>query len=314
MTKKATSSLKQAPLWRYVYCHGQAFKASIKQLFLRPWLTLIITMVLGIAMALPMGLYILLHDAKQLTEHWNNKPHIALYLQNNVVPAQQHQLLERLQNHPNVANAILITPAEGLRLFMHYSGFKDITEYITDNPLPPVIEVEPANNLPTPQAMEQLVDVLEGLPEVHMAQLNKLWVERLYEIMQLLQRCMYALGCIFSVGVVLIVGSTIHLAMERGREEVYVLKLLGATTAFIRRPFLYRGFLYGLLGALVATALIATVLFWLQLPVNHLARLYNSDFQLSVFTGDYMATLLFMGALLGLAGAYFALKPAFKFE
>ena len=314
MTKKTRSNLKQAPLWQYVYSHVQGFNASVKHLWCRPWLTLVIAVVLGIAMALPVGLYLLLQEAKTLTHHWNNKPHIALYLENTVVPAQQQNLLKRLQSYPNIAHAQLITPEEGLRLFTQYSGFKDITQYITDNPLPPVIEVEPANNLATLQGMEQLVNVLQGLPEVNIAQLNHLWVERLYGMMQLLQRCLYGLGFIFSVGVVFIVGSIIHLALERGREEVEILRLLGATTAFIRRPFLYRGFLYGLLGASVAAVLIGTFLFCLQAPVNHLAYLYHSDFQLSALSGSYCVGLLCFGAVLGMAGAYFALKPAFKFK
>lgn len=308
MTKKTAASSKQTPLWHYLLCHGEAFTASIKQLTRRPGLTLMVMLVLGIAMALPTGLYLSLQNAKQLTRHWNNKPHIALYLQNDLLVEKQQQLLERLKKHPNIANATLITPEEGLRSFTHYSGFKDITAFITDNPLPAVIEVEPASHLPTLQEMEQLLDGLQGLPEVHMAQLNKLWVERLYEIMQLLQRCMYALGFIFGVGVVLIIGSTIHLAMERGREEVHVLKLLGATTAFIRRPFLYQGFLYGLLGGSVAIALIGGLLFWLHPPVEHLARLYNSDFHLWMLSARHGLSLVFLGGFLGLTGAYFASK------
>ena len=269
---------------------------------------MIIVTVLGIAMALPLGFYLLLHPINQMTQGWNNKSHIDLYLKNKITIAQGKSLVVALQRNPKIQRANLITPEEGLNSFIKGTEFKEVTHYLTENPLPAVIEVEPIATCMEPEALNALANKLQTLPEVQMVQLNRVWVARLYTIIQLAQRFIYLIGLIVGGGVIFIIGSTIHLAMGQENEEIAVLQLLGASNGFIHRPFLYRGALYGSLGACLALFLLSSAMMWLKTPIERLAYLYNSNFQLVIFHAADLMIIILIGGLLGLMGAYLALK------
>jgi cell division transport system permease protein len=147
---------------------------------------------------------------------------------------------------------------------------------------------------------------LQQLPEVELAQMDLQWVQRLYSLLAVGQRVTLALALLLGLGVLLVTGNTIRLAIENRRDEILVIKLVGGTDAYVRRPFLYTGLWYGLGGSIVAGLLLSLVMLWLDGPVGLLAALYQSRFELHGlgFAGTLMLALA--GALLGLAGAWLA--------
>jgi cell division transport system permease protein len=181
------------------------------------------------------------------------------------------------------------------------SGFSEMLDTLPDNPLPPVIIVHPS--FTDPKALEQLQEKLQKLPEVALVQLDLAWVQRLSALLHLGENIVWILMLFLSVAVVLIIGNTIRLAIFNRQDEIVVIKLVGGTNAFIRRPFLYTGIWYGLFGAALAIIMVSGALIVLNSSIQSLAQSYQSHFQVLGLGPERGLDLLLLGALLGWLGA-----------
>ena len=207
---------------------------------------------------------------------------------------------------PEIATVNYISREQALVEFTRLSGFGEALKALDDNPLPSVVVVTPALLHTSPAAAEKLLSRLKTLNHVDLAQLDMQWIQRLYAIMDIIQRTVEVLTILLALGVILVVGNTIRLAIQNRRDEIVIIKLIGGTDTFIRRPFLYSGFWYGLLGGLVAFCFVAVSVASLSGPIEQLAGLYRSQFSLHGL--DLGTTLTLAGAsiLLGLSGSWLA--------
>jgi cell division transport system permease protein len=281
--------------------HVREAKDSFRRLAVTPVSTLMTLLVVALALALPASLYLLLGNAERLTSSWDGQAQISLYLRSDLAPLRQTALRTQLAGRPDIAEAKLITPAEALDEFRSLSGYGDALNLLDGNPLPAVVVVRPADI--SPAAVKKLRDALAALPEVEGADIDLAWVQRLAAILELGQRLLLALAGALAATVLLVIGNTIRLSFESRKEEVHVLKLLGATDAFVRRPFLYAGLWTGLLGGVLACAAVALFFSWLDTPASDLAKLYGSHFSLSGLDGLTALLLLAASVLLGTLGA-----------
>ncbi len=289
----------------YLERHLQVLVHALGRLSRNPLSTLMTTAVIGIALALPAGLYLLVDHARELGGEWRETTRISLFLKQEVTDEQARQLRERLASDAEVEETVYISPAQALEEFRELSGFGEVLNALENNPLPGVVTVQPAATLP-PEAIQGLLERLRELPEVEIAQLDMEWVKRLYTLLDILQRGILMVALLLALAVLLIVGNTIRLDIESRREEIVITKLIGGTDGFIRRPFLYTGFWYGLGGAVIALLLVNLSLALLQGPVERLAGLYGSDFRLGFTSLEMMLALLGVGIALGLLGALLA--------
>ncbi len=287
--------------------HLQTFFYALGQLSRRPFSTLMTSAVIGIALALPAGLNVLLANAQQVTAGWDGATQISLFLKTSVSETQAQALAQQLRAMPQISSVRYISRAQALAEFKKLSGFGDALSMLEDNPLPSVLVVFPRmNESGGAAAVQMLLSQLRARPEVDMAQLDMQWVKRIYAMMEIISRGVWVLASLLALAVLLVVGNTIRLAIQNRRDEIVIIKLIGGTDAFIRRPFLYTGFWYGLFGGVLALLLIQGALLALAGPVANLAGLYNSGFRLSGLGLLHVAVLLGGGALLGLAGSWLA--------
>jgi cell division transport system permease protein len=191
-------------------------------------------------------------------------------------------------------------------MFNEQSGFGDALKFLDENPLPIVLSVQPIVDQAQPVALAQLLKTLQQEKFVDIAQLDLQWVQRLYAILDILRRGVWIIGGLLALAVLLIVGNTIRLDIENRRAEIEVAKLIGASNAFIRRPFLYTGLWYGVLGGVMAWLLTTVALLLLDEPVRRLSSLYQSGFELSGLGLGNTFSLLALSCALGLAGSWLA--------
>jgi cell division transport system permease protein len=283
--------------------HAQGALYSLGQLARTPLSTLLTAAVIGIALALPTGLHLLLSNAQQLTAGWDASAHVSLFLKQGVGAAEAENTAATVRARPDVAEVQYLSPDDALAEFRQLSGFGDALDALDQNPLPSVLVVRPAASLTNPGAVSALVETLRTLPAVEVAQLDVQWVKRLYAIMEIGRRGVLVLASLLSLAVLLIVGNTIRLAIQNRRSEIEIMKLIGGTDAFIRRPFLYTGIWFGTMGGAIAWALVNVSLWALEGPVLRLAELYGSSFRLAGLDLAAIAGLLGIGTLLGLSGA-----------
>jgi len=284
--------------------HAQEAGASLRRMRATPLATIMTLLVIAIALALPLGLAKLLGDARTLVQGWSGNAEVSLYLQQGLPDAAQADLEDQLQGRSDVARVQLITPAQALAEFKTESGYGNAVDLLGSNPLPAVLVVYPSNT--DPAALDSLRGELAELPGVASAELDIAWVQKLAAILRVGDRLLLALAGALTAAVLLVVGNTIRLGIESRREEIVVIKLLGASDAFVRRPFLYMGLWSGLFGGIIALLAVALFMLWLSHPVNQLATLYHSNFHLSgLHVSDVLGVLAFSSAL-GLAGATIA--------
>ncbi|GGX97768.1 cell division protein FtsX [Litchfieldella qijiaojingensis] len=277
---------------------------SARRLIRYPVGSLLTMLAIAIALVLPAALWLTLDSARLLDAELNESATLTAYLASDVDEAQAVRVNEALQAHSAVAATRLITAAEGMAEFQQALGLTDALSRLDDNPLPASVVVTPRDA--SPEAVSVLAGELEAVTGVADVRLDLAWLERLRRLAELGQRLTLALGVLFGLGVLLIVGNTVRLAVESRRQEIEVVTLIGATHAFVRRPFLYSGAWYGLGGGLLAWGLLTVGGEWLATPVATLAESYGARYSLPRLDAMGSAVLLFSSTLLGLLGAWIA--------
>jgi len=290
----------------YLMHHLQMFITSLGFLSRQPFSTLMTSAVIAIALALPAGLYIALDNASQLSAGWDGTTQISLFLKDKVSIEQAEKLAKKLRQDIEIEKVSIIDRDQGLKQFMQISGFGDAIKFLDENPLPHVITVQPLVDQQRPDQVIHLVDSLQEEALVELAQLDMQWVKRLYTLLDVAQRGVWIIGSLLGLAVLLIVGNTIRLDIQNRREAIEVSKLIGASDAFIRRPFLYTGMWYGLSGGLLAWMLIAVSLGIMEDPIQKLAALYHSSYEISGFSSINITALIVISCLLGLGGSWLA--------
>ena len=292
----------------YLLRHVQVFFFSLGQLAKTPVTSLMTLVVIGITLALPAGLYVLFDNLQRASHGWDSGAQISLFLKRDTAERSATALREKIRGMTGVAAVHYISREQALADFKRLSGFGAALDVLDNNPLPPVLVVTPAPSLNTPDSIQALVQTLARLPDVDLAQLDLEWIKRLHALLALAQRGVLILAGLLALAVLLIIGNTIRLAILNRRTEIEVIKLIGGTDAFIRRPFLYSGLLQGLFGALVAWLLVGTSLLLLSGPAEELAGLYGSHFELKGLGLENGLWLLLGGTLLGWLGSRLAVS------
>ncbi len=290
----------------YLLRHAEVLLSSLGRMWRNPVASLMTVAVIGIALALPAGLHLLLENARLLSGGWDGSTQVSLFLRRELPPAESRRLTAVLGERPEVAEATLIPREAALEEFRTLSGFGGALDALDENPLPDVIVVRPAPSHAAPRAVEALVAELGVTPGVEHARLDMQWVKRLYALMEIVRRGVEVVAVLLGLAVLLVVGNTIRLDIQNRRREIEVAKLIGATDAFIRRPFLYSGAWYGLFGGAAAWLLVSAALWATGGPVQQLALLYQSPFRLVAADAMTVLMLLVGGALLGLLGSWLA--------
>jgi len=307
-TVGAKTSDKPNALSSYFSHHQKTYKATFKQLLEQPLASFFTCAVIGIAFVLPALLTILLNNIQSVQHNWDGSAQITLFLKKGVPTLDGNLLSETIAKKPSITSSIFVDNDTALEEFKARFELQDAVDYLDENPLPHVILVQPDKSLKSIEHIEQIKNSLLKFPEVEGALLDVMWVQRLNSITELLQRAAWVIALMLGAAVILILGNTIRLFIENRKEEIAVVKLVGGTNAFVRRPFLYMGVFFGFGGSVIAWVLINVTLYMLNGPIQDLARSYQSTFNLSGFSFESTLLLIILGMALGWFGAWLSLR------
>ncbi len=272
----------------YFSRHAQVLIGSLGRIVQQPLAAMMTMGVIAVALALPLFLSLLLQNARSATGNWNEAYDLSVYMDKKAGAARAQALARQLRQRGDVASVRLITAEQALAEFRSGSGFGAALDALDDNPLPDTLVVTPTLGASTPQGTESLKGAIAAMSGVQTVQIDTEWVKRLHAMLDLLRRVVLLTGGLLGLGIVLIVSNTIRLDILNRRPEIEVMKLVGASDGFTRRPFLYTGVWYGLGGGVLALMLVAVASVVLARPVAQLAFLYGSTFSLQglkVLTG-----------------------------
>jgi len=290
----------------YAAHHSTSAIESLLRLLATPLQSLMTWLVIAIAVALPATLYIAFANVQQLGENWEGSSQISVFLRPETSDAKAEEMRSKLAARADIAKVVYVSPAQGLAEFKAQSGLGEVVDSLDKNPLPGTLLVTPRLQNTSDAAITSLEQALVADPAVADVRLDMQWVKRLQQLMALGKKLVFGLGGLLALGVLLVIGNTIRLAIESRREEILVVKLVGGTDAYVARPFLYTGLWYGIGGGLLALAILGIGFLWASSTVDQLAALYQSNFRLQGLGLFGSMQLVLLAGVTGLLGAWIA--------
>lgn len=302
-SKAAQRSAGPVSAWaaRHVGTAAAAFGRLAKQ----PFSSLMTILVIGVTLALPAAMHLVIKNAQSISASWDNALDFSVYLKADTSSEDAQRLADIIGQRADVAQVTFISAEDAMADFREHSGFGDALDHLTVNPLPHTLVVRPSD-ANTELSMGLLNEELGNLPEADFVQVDTEWVQRFHAMLDILQRAIAMGAGLLGAAILVIIGNTIRLDIQNRREEIEVTKLIGASNAFVRRPFLYTGVWYGLGGGILALALVLYGLFALKDPVARLAGLYNSSFEVLALDFLESGMIIATGVVLGLIGSWLA--------
>ncbi len=273
--------------------------------------SLMTVLVIAVALALPAALLALLDMGDDLTLNWQQENSLTVFLQPDIDAETALALAASMATRADVKTANILTSGDALEEFRRYSGFGDILAALSTNPLPHQILVTPLDAADVNE-IRRLASELKTLPQAATVDYDQDWILRLNAVLKTGQSLAHALALGLAIAVIMIIGNTIRLEILNRHSEIEIAKLVGATDAYIRRPFLYTGLLYGLLGASVSWLLVAFLLLFISFPLGQLEALYATQLELRPFSLLRLGQLMPAGLILGILGAWLAVRRQLK--
>ena len=286
--------------------HRLVAAQSIQRLIATPVSSVMTILVLAIAITLPAALNVAITNVAQLTGQASDNVQMSLYLEKATSDTSGRKLAKQMANWDGVNSASYVSPQQAKDSFRTLEGFVEIIDSLPENPLPGVIVLILSDQSLTVNQAEALRQQALALRDVASAKIDLEWLQKVHAIVGLAQQIAAVLSILLAIGVVLVVGNTIKLSIDTRREEIIVTKLVGATNAFVRRPFLYMGLWFGASGALIALILISACKYALTSAIDSLSLVYGGNIELTGLGFTNSLTLLLMGAMLGWLGAWLA--------
>ena len=285
--------------------HVSVIRDSVRSTSHRFGTSLLVWLLIGTAMSLPAGLYLIERNIEVIARQWESLNSFSIYFEVGASEGEVNKLVQQIRSQVEVATVRTITPEEALDEFSSYTEITDAMMLLESNPLPASARVTVDDELSL-ERLSEIASQFDAASAIEEIVVERAWLERLHAVDELVSRLGWVLGILFGAGAVLITAASVRLALEMRLEEIKVLKLVGATNAFVRRPFLYFGIIYGLGGALVAAMVLSASLILLEAP---LATVWSSYGEMVNFHGDEPAfyfILILVGAILGWFGGLVA--------
>lgn len=293
----------RGPVSIWVTRHASTAVGSLGRLVRQPFASLMIVLVIAVTLALPAAINLVVKNARTVSASWDNALDFSVFLKQELSKGDAESLAQLIGQRADVDSVEVITADEALSEFKQQSGFGEALDQLPDNPLPHTLIVRPGPGN-TAASLILLQEEIGNLPETDHVQVDTEWVQRFHAILDIVRQAIVIGAALLGIAIVVIIGNTIRLDIENRREEIEVTKLIGATNAFVRRPFLWSGFWYGLLGGLMALALVYYGLYMIEGPVTRLAGLYQSNIAVSSLDLAESAAIVGVGVFLGLFGSW----------
>lgn len=295
---------KSSPLAIWFSRHVSISVGSLGRLVRHPFSSFMIVLVIAVTLALPAAINLIVKNAQSISGSWDNALDFSVFLKQDITEDQAAGLARLIEQRADVDSVSFISASKALADFKVHSGFGSALDQLPDNPLPHTLVVRPsAGN--TSGSLILLQEELDNLPETEFVQVDTEWVQRFHAILDIVRQAIAIGAALLAIAIVVIIGNTIRLDIENRRDEIEVTKLIGASNAFVRRPFLWTGFWYGLFGGLLALGLVYYGLFLLHGPVARLAGLYQSNISIAAMSLEEALAIIGVGVFLGLFGSWF---------
>ena len=312
MKNKSTQSNLNTQIILWLEHHIDSFKLSFARAIYNPVSFIFTVLMIAIALSIPMSLYVVFSSVQQLTNQWDNDKQITLFLKDSVSYSETQKIANTIAKKDVIANAYAINKKTALDEFKIQMSLDSIAENLPENPLPHLIIANPESSISDLQSLQSLELELSNLKQVQQVQFDLIWFQRLQAILGVINRIQWIVSIVLLLAIGLIIANVIRWEVTSRHAEIEIIKLVGASDTYVRRPFLYSGFWLGLFGSVVAL-IIVTICSWLvQQSTTKLSALFGSDFQLTSLSIGLAGLIILCASLLGIGAAWVAVTHKLK--
>ncbi len=283
--------------------HANSSVGALGHLSRQPFSSLMIVLVIAVTLALPAAINVVVKNAQSISGGWENALDFSVYLRLDVSVSEAEGIARLIGQRADVESVNLVTAEAALTEFKDQSGFGAALDQLGDNPLPHALVVRPSPGN-TDASLTLLQEEIGNLPESELVQVDTEWVQRFQAILDIVRQAIAIGSALLGIAIVVVIGNTIRLDIENRREEIEVTKLIGASNAFVRRPFLWTGFWYGLLGGSLALVLVQYGLYLLKDPLARLAGLYQGNITVAALDLNESSVIIGAAVFLGLFASW----------
>ena len=288
--------------------HAQALKLVLRRIKTNKLSTLLICLVIGVTLALPSILYVVLESANGLANNVKSESQISVFLVANHSNGAVESTTKALKIQAQINSFKFVSKEDALKDLQAASTNKELLNSLDKNPLPDVFLIEPKQL--DNESIETLKSTLSKLDGVDEVIVDGAWLKRLNALLALCQKALIIVAALLAFAIVAVIGNTIRMQILTQQAEINLSQLIGATSSFIRRPFLYAGALYGLMGGLFALAITAIVIALLNQSLAPLTAEYQTNFALHFPNFSVCLITCSLASLLGVIAAYFAVSKS----
>jgi len=269
----------------------------------------IVTIALSILIVSVFALFFI--NTNDLINHWKKGIRIMVYLKTNTVDAKVPDIKKKFEAMYGVAEAVFIPKEEALkRLKKQIKRQISLLEDLKENPLPDAFEVRMIPSSQSWKKVENLSDKIKSLPYVDDVEYGKKWLGRFTNIVSLFRLTGYGVGGLFFMAAVFIVANTIRLVLYSRREEIEIMRLIGASDSFIKTPFYIQGLIQGTLGGIIGLGILFVTFIIIASNIEH--GFLPGSFQIRFLPLVAFFSIVISSMLVGWLGCYLSLKQFLK--
>ncbi len=294
----------------YFVSHYQMLLKALQRSHASMLSTLMMFLVIGVTLILPSISFLVVQNLKSISETIQHESQISIFLKKDISIDAKNKIEKDLKSRIEINNYHYVRKEEAWPKLQKSMGFNESNNGLSENPLPDAFFVSP--NTVNPNQIVILKSSLDRLEGVDQVVVDTGWVKKLNSILHLANKAIFLASILLASMLTVVIGNTIRLQMASHHEEIELSKLIGATNQFIRRPFLYSGFIYGLGGGLTAALSLKLIVIFLNQTVVEVEALYGAQFIIVDLTLVQYLSIVGSSILIAVAASFISINQSIK--
>lgn len=294
----------------YFVSHYQMLLKALQRSHASMLSTLMMFLVIGVTLILPSISFLVVQNLKSISETIQHESQISIFLKKDISIDAKNKIEKDLKSRIEINNYHYVRKEEAWPKLQKSMGFNESNNGLSENPLPDAFFVSP--NTVNPNQIVILKSSLDRLEGVDQVVVDTGWVKKLNSVLHLANKAIFLASILLASMLIVVIGNTIRLQMTSHHEEIELSKLIGATNQFIRRPFLYSGFIYGLGGGLTAALSLKLIVIFLNQTVVEVEALYGAQFIIVDLTLVQYLSIVGSSILIAVAASFISINQSIK--
>lgn len=294
----------------YFVSHYQMLLKALQRSHASMLSTLMMFLVIGVTLILPSISFLVVQNLKSISETIQHESQISIFLKKDISIDAKNKIEKDLKSRIEINNYHYVKKEEAWPKLQKSMGFNESNNGLSENPLPDAFFVSP--NTVNPNQIVILKSSLDRLEGVDQVVVDTGWVKKLNSVLHLANKAIFLASILLASMLTVVIGNTIRLQMTSHHEEIELSKLIGATNQFIRRPFLYSGFIYGLGGGLTAALSLKLIVIFLNQTVVEVEALYGAQFIIVDLTLVQYLSIVGSSILIAVAASFISINQSIK--